>query len=121
MPKEQPSMADDAYEVVASTADVPPGTVKRVAYRGEAVALVCLGEQYYALANTCAHQRISLSMGRLFKGHLVCPGHAWMYELSSGRVTFPRNLDAHVACYDVRVEGDRILVAPRPEVPPQPG
>ncbi len=106
--------ADDPYEAVARTADVPPGTVKRVAYRGEAVALVCLGGQYYALANTCAHQRISLSLGRLFRGHLVCPGHGWMYDPRSGQVTFPRGVDARVACYDVRVEGEQILIAPRP-------
>ena len=108
---------DDAYEVVATTADVPPGTIKRVAYRSEAVALVCHGDRYYALANTCAHQRISLSMGRLFKGRLVCPGHAWMYDLDTGRVVFPYNLDARVGCYDVRVEGERILIAPRAEPP----
>jgi nitrite reductase/ring-hydroxylating ferredoxin subunit len=106
--------ADDANEAVATTADVPSGTIKRVAYRGEAVALVCLNDQYYALANTCAHQNISLSMGRLRGGHLVCLGHGWMYELDSGRVVLPRGTGAGVACYDVRREGDQILIAPRP-------
>jgi nitrite reductase/ring-hydroxylating ferredoxin subunit len=105
--------ADDAYESVATTADVPAGTIKRVAYRGEAVALVCLNDRYYALANTCAHQNISLSIGRLRGGHLVCLGHGWIYELESGRVLLPRGTGAGVACYDVRLEGDQILIAPR--------
>ena len=107
------TLADDAYEAVATTADVPPGTIKRVAYRGDAVALVSLNDRYYALANTCAHQNISLSMGRLRGGHLVCLGHGWIYELQSGRVILPRGTGAGVACYDVRLEGDQILIAPR--------
>src|SRR3954452_18102119 len=94
--------ADDAYEAVATTADVPPGTIKRVAYRGDAVALVSLNDRYYALANTCAHQNISLSMGRLRLGHLVCVGHGWMHELQSDQVVLPRRTRGCVGCYGVR-------------------
>jgi nitrite reductase (NADH) small subunit len=110
---EQP-MTDDRYEVVALTTEIAPGSLKKVSYRGEAVVLVQAGERYFALANTCAHQAISLSLGRLFRGQLVCPGHAWMYDLETGRVSFPRETDASVPTYDVRVEGEQIFIAPRP-------
>jgi nitrite reductase/ring-hydroxylating ferredoxin subunit len=53
-------------------------------------------------------------MGRLRGGHLVCLGHGWIYELASGRVLLPRGTGARVGCYDVRVEADQILIAPRP-------
>ena len=103
----------DPYEVVASTADLRPDSIKRVDYRGKAVALVRVGDRYFALANTCAHQNISLSLGRVFRKQVVCPGHGWMYDPETGRVMFPRSADALVACYDVRVEGEQILIAPR--------
>ena len=105
--------AADAYEVVASKADLSPHCIKWVDYGAAAVALVRVGDNYFALANTCAHQNISLSLGRVFRKQVVCPGHGWMYDPATGRVMFPRSADASVACYDVRVEGDQILIAPR--------
>lgn len=104
---------DAAFEAVASVGDLAPNQVKRVEYRGQPVALVYANGEYYALHNVCAHQNISLAMGRLFRGQLVCPGHAWMYELPTGCVTFPRGIEASVPTYAVRVAGEQILIAPR--------
>jgi nitrite reductase (NADH) small subunit len=110
-----PEPPDDAFEAVATTGDLAPNQLKRVEYRGQPVCLVHANGRYYALSNVCAHQNIALSMGRLFRGQLVCPGHAWMYDLETGRVTFPKGIDARVRCYAVRVVGEQILIAPRPE------
>ena len=97
---------------VATLSEVPAGTVRQVDAAGRAIALVNAGGQLYALDNTCLHRGGPLGQGFLEGESVECPWHGWQFDVRTGRCTF--NPSAAVPTYEVRVEGDDVLVA----VPP---
>lgn len=48
------------------------------------VALFKQGETFFAISNTCAHQKGPLYQGKIAHGVVVCPWHYWKYRLSDG-------------------------------------
>ena len=101
----------DGFVKVASVEAVPPGEMTAVKVNGEGVLLVNLEGEYYALSEECTHAFGRLSMGTL-KGHEVkCPSHDAWFNLKTGdAVTRPAIYP--LARYQVRVEGDDILIGP---------
>ncbi|HVH08750.1 MAG TPA: chlorite dismutase family protein [Gemmatimonadales bacterium] len=103
----------DGYTPVATLADVPPGTGRRVYVGGDAVALFNLNGAVYALANRCSHARASLSEGTLDAARctVTCPWHEGVFALETGQVLGgPPALP--VATYRVKLEGETVLIAP---------
>ncbi|MCP3142558.1 Rieske (2Fe-2S) protein [Pyxidicoccus xibeiensis] len=96
---------------------IPVATLGDLDARGRAVvqvgdrrvALVMVEGRLHALEDACPHRGGPLSEGDL-AGHLLhCPLHAWPFDVRTGAC--PRNPGARVHIYEVRVEGERILVA----------
>jgi nitrite reductase (NADH) small subunit/3-phenylpropionate/trans-cinnamate dioxygenase ferredoxin subunit len=95
------------YITVAHVADVPPGHVTLVHAGEKDYALVNLEGKFYAVDNQCPHLGGPLSAGTL-KGHdLICPWHAWRWDVTNGRNHWP-GTDWKVARVPVRVVGDEI-------------
>ena len=108
----------DGFTPVASLTDLPPGAAKRVYAENEAVALFNVNGTVYAIGNRCSHARASLSEGTVDPGRcaVTCPWHEGVFSLETGRVLGgPPVLP--VATYQVKLEGDAILIAPCPQVP----
>ena len=59
------------------------------------------------MANTCIHQDRKLSDGTLLGARVVCPGHQWAFELSTGHC---RERDRCQPTFPARVDGDRVVV-----------
>ena len=94
---------------VASVQDVPIGRGKKVFVGKKVLALYCHEGKYYAVKDVCPHQGISLSFGWIEGAQVVCPGHAWKFDLATGTCT---NVPGQrIARCEVRVEGDDILVS----------
>jgi nitrite reductase/ring-hydroxylating ferredoxin subunit len=93
----------------ASLADVVTGQPTLVVLNGTRVVLVRVGEQVYALGETCAHQGGPLSEGRLSGTRLACPWHGWMYDVRTGTCALPVR-GRPVASYPVRVEASDVWV-----------
>lgn len=93
----------------ASLADVVTGQPTLVVLNGTRVVLVRVGEQVYALGETCAHQGGPLSEGRLSGTRLACPWHGWMYDVRTGQCTFPGR-GAAVPTYPVRITDGQVWV-----------
>ena len=93
----------------ASLGDVVAGRPTLVELDGARVVLARVGDQVYALADTCAHRGGPLSEGRLSGTRLACPWHGWMYDVRTGQCAFPPQGQA-VASYGVRVDGDDVWV-----------
>jgi nitrite reductase (NADH) small subunit/3-phenylpropionate/trans-cinnamate dioxygenase ferredoxin subunit len=100
---------------VARRSEVPPGSVICVQVDGHDVALANLDGSFYAVDNNCPHNGGPLSKGWLNsrRGALSCPWHAWNWDLRSGRALDPP-VDYRVLTYQVRVEGEDVLVSRRP-------
>lgn len=103
----------DGYTPVASVAELPPGSTKRVYAAGEAVALFNVNGTLYAIANRCTHARASLSEGTVNSARctVTCPWHEGVFSLETGQVLAgPPSLP--VVTYRVKLEGDTVLIAP---------
>jgi len=105
------------FVVVARRAEVPPGTMKRVAYGEEAVVLANIDGQLYAVEDECLHYGVPLSEGFIRDNTVICMWHAWRYDLTSGRLVNPPSTRLCLASYPVRVEGDGIAIGPRLPAP----
>ena len=102
------------FEPVASVADLTEGTIlQRVRPSGDAVCLVRYKGEISALSDICTHQHFSMSLGDLLEdGTLQCAWHGARYDCRSGEV---KQVPAALPVFQVRLEGDTILVGPRCE------
>jgi nitrite reductase/ring-hydroxylating ferredoxin subunit len=94
---------------VASLAEVKPGEPKLVEVDGTRIVLTRLGDQVYAVGDTCAHKGGPLHEGKQSGARLACPWHGWMYDVRTGQCTFPGR-GATVPAYQVRIDTDEVWV-----------
>ena len=80
--------------------------------KNESVCLVRIGDDFYAIGDTCSHEDYSLAEGDLFEDELSieCWRHGSAFSLKTGE---PNSLPATrpVPVYDVTMSGDDVLVA----------
>lgn len=100
-------MADNWVKVGAA-ADVAPGSVKAVDVSGQEVAVYNVDGKFYATSNVCPHQGGPLAEGMLEGTSIICPWHAWAFDVETG--ASPVNPRAKVPCFPVKVEGDDLFV-----------
>lgn len=75
--------------VVCSLADLAPGTATKVEVNGRAIALVRIGDDVYAIGDTCSHAEVSLSEGEVLgeEKELECWKHGSTFSLVTGEPT----------------------------------
>jgi len=98
------------FVAVALTSEIPPGRSKIVVARGHIVAVYNVDGSFYATTNTCLHRGGPVGEGDLDGPIVTCPWHGWQYDIRSGENVL--NPMARLKTYAVKVEGDRVLVAP---------
>ena len=101
-------MADN-WTRVAGKAEVEPGKCIGTRVGGKEVAVYNLDGTFYATDNICSHEYALLSEGWLENGCIECPLHAAQFDIKTGKaLSAPADTDLTV--YQVKVEGDDILV-----------
>ena len=96
---------------VGPLADFAPGTARKVEVDGRPVALVRIGDDVYAIGDTCSHANVSLSEGEVLEGEreIECWKHGSTFSLVTGEpLTLPATQPVPV--YDVRVDDGEIVV-----------
>jgi nitrite reductase (NADH) small subunit/3-phenylpropionate/trans-cinnamate dioxygenase ferredoxin subunit len=99
-------MADFVKAIAA--ADLAPGTCTEVAVGGKAVALFNVAGSFHAIGNRCVHRGGPLGQGMLEGEMVLCPWHAWGYDVTTG--VSPANPEIRVPRYDVKVEDGTVFV-----------
>lgn len=94
---------------VATLGDLDARGRAVVTVDGRRVALVRVEGRLHALDDTCPHRGGPLSEGDVEGSLLHCPLHAWPFDVRTGQC--PERPGARVRIYDVRVEGERILLS----------
>jgi nitrite reductase/ring-hydroxylating ferredoxin subunit len=108
----------------ATTAEVPPGSMKGVMVNGREILLANVEGTLYATQNRCPHLGWRLSGGTLEGRVVTCPGHDSQFDMATGQVVrwatrMPRLLSGvnrvlrpsrPLNTYQVKVEDDSILV-----------
>ncbi|HVF31697.1 MAG TPA: non-heme iron oxygenase ferredoxin subunit [Acidimicrobiales bacterium] len=91
--------------------ELRPGEARRFEVGPEKVCLVRIGDDFYAIGDTCSHEDYSLAEGDLFEDELSieCWRHGSAFSLTTGD---PNSLPATrpVPVYDVTVSGDDVVV-----------
>ena len=91
--------------------DVAPGTARRFDVDGHRIALVRIGDDFYAIGDRCSHADFSLSEGEVLEAdrEIECWKHGSTFSLTTG---LPQCLPAvkPVPVYRVRADGDDVVV-----------
>jgi NAD(P)H-dependent nitrite reductase small subunit len=93
---------------VAEAGEIPPGAGRSVSAGARRVAVFNAGGELFAIDDACPHQGASLGQGALDAGRVVCPLHAWVFDLRTGRC--PHDSHEPVATYPVRCSAGAIEV-----------
>ena len=92
--------------------EIAPGTARRFDVDGYRIALVRIGDDFYAIGDECSHADFSLALGDVWEDEreIECPKHGSTFSLTTGE---PQTLPATqpVPVYAVRVAGDDVMVA----------
>ena len=93
---------------VAAVADVPVGTGRVVEAGGRALALFNVDGTFHALDNACPHRGGPLGEGDLDGPIVVCPWHAWRWDVTTG--VNANNPAVKVARLPVSVEAGAVFI-----------
>ena len=109
----EPITAVDApwHEVAAAT-DFIAGSMRGFTVAGRDV-VVCHTKEggWHALDNICTHGFVKMDEGRLRGVRLICPLHGASFDCRTGAV-LGAPASKPLACWQVKVAGERVLVAP---------
>ncbi len=110
----EPLEGEPEFEAVASVSDLAEGTVlQRVRSSGDAICLIRYRNEVSAVSDICTHQHFSMSLGDLLHdGTLQCAWHGARFDCRTGEVK-QDPATAPLPVFQVRIEGDTILVGPR--------
>jgi 3-phenylpropionate/trans-cinnamate dioxygenase ferredoxin subunit len=91
--------------------ELASGEARRFDVGDHRIALVRLGDDFYALGDRCSHEDYSLAEGEVWPDEcsIECPRHGSTFDLRTGE---PCSLPATVSVpvYEVDVEGDEVAV-----------
>jgi nitrite reductase/ring-hydroxylating ferredoxin subunit len=82
----------------------------RIPYPPFDVLVAWADDEVFAIEDACNHAGASLAEGWLEGECVVCPMHAYVFELRTGRLLRPKGLCGDQRTYDARVEGDEVVV-----------
>jgi nitrite reductase/ring-hydroxylating ferredoxin subunit len=114
--------------VVASVAELPPGSRKLVTVKGRPIAVFNIDGSFYGLFNRCPHQGGSLAHGMLTgllesskpgeycysrRGEILrCPWHGWEFDIRTGQ-SYCDPEKIRVRQYNVELQqGRRVVEGP---------
>ena len=99
-----------SWQTIAKTSDVPPGQGRTFSVDGKLIALFNVDGEFRAINDLCPHMGASLSEGYVEKGAVMCPWHAWRFCLKDGSWLDAPKSKVRTETFDVRVEGDTVLI-----------
>jgi len=88
--------------------DLPSGSARHVKVGRDDMAVVRVGDEVFALSNTCRHAFGPLSEGFVDGYTVICPWHGWRYDVRTGETDHP---NADVRTYPAQVRAGEVLVS----------
>jgi nitrite reductase/ring-hydroxylating ferredoxin subunit len=99
-----------ARHLVVSTADMEPGSLRKVEVAGEVLCLARTEKgDFFAVPDRCTHEDYPLSEGSIWDECVECPMHGSLFDLRTGEVS---GLPAFVPTksFPVALEGEDVYV-----------
>ncbi len=93
---------------ICGRADLPPsGDAREIVAAGKTLCVANENGSISVMDNECPHRGGPLGQGMLEGGKIICPWHAWAFDLKTGEAG--QSSLAKVQVYEVRVEGEDVL------------
>lgn len=93
----------DGFLKVADLSDLPQEEGRCFSVNGRKIALFRDGDKVHAIDNVCPHEGAPLAEGFYEDGIVICPLHAWEFDVTSGRVV---NGSERIEVYPARILSD---------------
>lgn len=94
---------------VALQSDLPPvNEAKEFSCSGKSICIANVSGNYSAMNNVCPHRGGPLAQGMVEHGKVVCPWHAWAWDVKTGEAE--QNPSVKVAIYAMKIEGGDVMV-----------
>jgi 3-phenylpropionate/trans-cinnamate dioxygenase ferredoxin subunit len=90
-------------------ADLLPGKPVRIEKNGEDICVARVGDEVFAIGDTCSHSEASLAEGEVNEYRIECWLHGAEFDLRTGQALTPPAVAA-VKTYSVSVDGDSVTV-----------
>ena len=103
---------------VCSVDDILEDRAKIFTVGGERVAVYKYDGKVSAINNVCRHQGGPLGEGKVIDGCVTCPWHGYQYYPGNGQS--PPPFTEKVETYQLKLEGDQILIDPKANEPGTP-
>ena len=82
----------------------------RLQYPPFDILVAWIDGEVFAIEDACNHAGASLAEGWLEDRCVVCPMHAYVFELETGKLLRPRGLCGDQRTYEARIEGEEVVV-----------
>lgn len=102
----------DGFIDICAVEDIPEDRAVTACLGDERIAVFRYDGKISAISNVCRHQNGPLGEGKVIDGCVTCPWHGFQYLPAEGRAPAP--FTETLETYDVKIDGDRVLVNPKP-------
>ena len=92
-----------------SLATLSEGKPVRIEKNGESICVARIGDEVFAIDDTCSHSDASLSEGEISDFKIECWLHGAEFDLRTGQALTPPAVSP-VKTYQVSVDGDSVTV-----------
>jgi nitrite reductase/ring-hydroxylating ferredoxin subunit len=101
-------MKIEEFERIARMDEVTPTCPKRVTVGGREIVLFRVGNEIFAVENICPHQQFSVFHQGILDGYtIICPMHAWSFDVRSGKAVAG---NGRLKTFELRVVGNEVLI-----------
>ena len=101
-------MSEPTWHGLGSAGEIGPDEIRGALVDGTKLCIGRAGDTYFAVDDTCPHAAGSLSEGMIDDDQLICPLHAYGFEVKSGHC--PDDPGCPIKAYEVRVENSELQV-----------
>jgi len=105
-------MSESDFVTVTKVGSIPAGRGATFVVGDRLVAVFFVAGQYHAIDDLCPHMGASLGAGEVHDGAVICPWHAWRFDVCHG--TWRDNPKLKVDHFEVRVAGEDVQVRRTP-------
>ena len=88
--------------------DVPTGSVREAHYAGVSFAVANVDGEFFVISGDCPHRDGPLGHGALHGTTLVCPWHAWEFDVRTGECADRE--DCRLGTYPVVVQEGAVFI-----------
>jgi nitrite reductase (NADH) small subunit len=94
---------------ICGTSDLPPaGEAREIIAGNRALCVANVAGTISVMDNVCPHRGGPLGQGMIEGNKIVCPWHAWAFDVKTGAAEHTPM--ARVPVYEVRIEGEDVSI-----------